>query len=232
MNAELETIVKRKQPSNENNHQTKTTIKQNQTPNKNFILLKMKSTLISLSLGAIALLSSAEGFGRKMSCVNVLCATPGSYKTPQCRPGQKQVYGCCGVNCRNGMEKFGWDEEEEQPARRLRKNPEYSTTIDEMEDEAVGQREYSTTIDEMEDEAVGDNFEQPSHTRNHAPDSGSVRNYFGWDEEEEQPARRLRKKRYAMLCRFHGKAGHYTVWNKPGNLPCGGKYCCNKNDNL
>ena len=200
MNAELETIVKRKttvkrkQPSNENNHQTKTTIKRKQPSNENFILLKMKSTLISLSLGAIALLSSAEGFGRKMSCVNVLCATPGSYKIPQCRPGQKSVYGCCGVNCWNGKTKWK---------------------------------------DEMEDEAVGDNFEQPSHTRGHAPDSRSVNKYFGsWDEEEEQPARRLRKKRYAMLCRFHGKAGHYTIWNKPGNLPCGGKYCCNKNDNL
>ena len=185
----------------------------------------MKSTLISLSLGAIALLSSAEGFGRKMSCVNVLCATPGSYKIPQCRPGQKSVYGCCGVNCWNGKTKWK----------------------DEMEDEAVGDNfeQPSHTRGHAPDsrsvrnyfgwdeEEVGDNFEQPSHTRGHAPDSRSVNKYFGsWDEEEEQPARRLRKKRYAMLCRFHGKAGHYTIWNKPGNLPCGGKYCCNKNDNL
>ena len=117
---------------------------------------------------------------------------------------------------------------------------------DEMDDEEVGDfdrpshtrghapdsRSVSNYFGSWDEEEVGD-FDQPSHTRGHAPDSRSVNNYFGsWDEEEEQPARRLRKKRYAMLCRFHGKAGHYTIWNKPGNLPCGGKYCCNKNDNL
>ena len=48
-------------------------------------------------------------------------------------------------------------------------------------------------------------------------------NGFLFDGDSEN-GRRL--KGYPPLCRFDTRGGMRTIFNKRGNLPCGGKYCC------
>ena len=53
---------------------------------------------------------------------------------------------------------------------------------------------------------------------------------WGWDEMDDHQVGG--KGRYSRICRYHNRGGFHTIFNKPGNLPCGGRYCCKRDDML
>ena len=68
--------------------------------------------------------------------------------------------------------------------------------------------------------------DQPSHVGPQKP------NGDGWFWDETNDHQVGGKGRYSRICRYHNRGGFHTIFNKPGNLPCGGRYCCKRDDML
>ena len=80
--------------------------------------------------------------------------------------------------------------------------------------------------DETNDHQVGWG-DQPSHV---GPQKMNGEGWGSWDEMDDHQVGG--KGRYSGICRYHNRGGFHNIFNKPGNLPCGGRYCCKRDDML
>ena len=69
--------------------------------------------------------------------------------------------------------------------------------------------------------------DQPSHV---GPQKMNGEGWGSWDEMDDHQVGGVG--RYSQICRYHNRGGFHTIFNKPGNLPCGGRYCCKRDDML